>query len=140
MLGMVSITPPIAEARLEPNLPAFPKWLIGCALLVPQIIAGMYRGLDRTPPDLLPVLGTFLLALAIVAWFRSYCRAFRISQPIDMGWFLMIAWPVVVPYFLISREGRRGLRRIGTFVLAWLASACVGVASGLIFLFLKGTE
>jgi len=137
---MVSAAPPVAEARLEPKLPVFPRLLVGCALLVAQIIAGIYRGLDRTPPDLLSVLGTFLLALAIVAWFQSYCRAFRISQPIDMGWFLMVAWPVVVPYYLISREGRRGLRRIGTFVLAWLASAFVGVASGLLFLFFRGTE
>jgi hypothetical protein len=49
----------------------------------------------------------------------------------DMGWFLLLAWPIVVPYFLISQEGRRGLHRIGFFVLAWLLAALVGALVGL---------
>jgi len=72
-----------------------------------------------------------LLALGVVAWFRSYSRAFRITQPMDMGWFLLIAWPVVVPYFIISREGRRGFRRIGSFIFGWALAALIGALIGL---------
>jgi hypothetical protein len=50
-----------------------------------------------------------------------------------MGWFLLIAWPIVIPYFMINREGRRGLRRIGIFVLAVVSAAIArGVTTFLI--------
>jgi hypothetical protein len=104
---------------------------LASALLAPQLVAGVYRGLDTPAPDVLPLLHTLLLALGVVAWFKSYCKVLRITQPMDMGWFLLLAWPIVVPYFLISHEGRRGLHRIGFFVLAWLLAALVGALVGL---------
>lgn len=128
---MTATTPSVATANPGPTLPAAGRRLVAVALLVPQVIAGIYRGLGAEYPAGLALLGTALLVLGVVAWFRSYCRAFRISQPMDMGWFLLIAWPVVVPYFILSHEGRRGFRRIGYFILGWLAAALVGVLVGL---------
>jgi hypothetical protein len=121
----------VATANPGPKLPAAARRLVAVALLVPQVIAGIYRGLGAEHPAGLALLGTALLVLGVIVWFRSYCRAFRISQPMDMGWFLMIAWPVIVPYFILRHEGRRGLRRIGYFILGWLVAALIGVLVGL---------
>ncbi len=115
-----------------PVLPRLPEVLLGSALVTPYVIAGVYRGIGRDAPDVLPFLNTFLIFCGVAAWFRSYCRALRVSLPMDMGWALILAWPVVVPYFILKREGRRGLRRLGLFIVAWLAAALVGVATSLI--------
>ncbi|HSB61597.1 MAG TPA: hypothetical protein VLI67_07750, partial [Vicinamibacteria bacterium] len=50
----------------------------------------------------------------------------------DMGWFLLIAWPLVIPYYnIIAREGRRGLSRIGLFLFTWLAAWATGWATSI---------
>ena len=128
---MTAVASPVVASSQGLALPRAPRALLAAAIFVPQMIAGIYRGLGAELPDLLPILSTMLLALGVVAWFRSYCSAFRITQPMDMGWFLLIAWPLVVPYFIISREGRRGLRRIGSFVVGWVIAALLGALIGL---------
>ena len=119
-------SPPAPAGTAEPALPAWPGRLVAAAVLLSSILAGIYRGLEAEYPRGLEILGSLLVASSVVIWFRAYSRAFGISQPMDMGWFLLLAWPAVVPYFIISREGRRGLRRIGYFVTAWIVAACLG--------------
>ena len=106
-----------------------PAALLTCALFVTQVVGGVYRGLGRGVPPALGPLGTLLVLLGVAGWFWSYCRAQRISMPMDMGWFLMMAWPIVIPYYIITREGRRGLLRIGLFALTYFAAWATGVAA-----------
>lgn len=54
-----------------------------------------------------------------------------------MGWFLMMAWPIVIPYLMIQREGRRGLARIAllslTYFAAWATSWATAIWIRLLF-------
>jgi len=40
----------------------------------------------------------------------------------DMGWFLLLAWFVIVPYSIVSRERWTGVGRIALFLLAIVAA------------------
>ena len=120
--------PEEAAGTIAIATPLGPKVLLGFAILIPRLIDAVYRGLDRDPPDPIGILGYLLLLGAIVTWFQSYCRALRISLPMDMGWFLLLGWPFVVPYFMIRHEGRRGLGRLAAFVAVWVSAAAVGLA------------
>jgi hypothetical protein len=46
----------------------------------------------------------------------------------DMGWLLMIAWPVVLPYYIVKAEGKRGLSRIGLFCLLYFGAMMTEMA------------
>lgn len=45
-----------------------------------------------------------------------------------MGCLVMIAWPAVLPYYIIKTEGRRGLGRIALFCLMWFGAWMTQVA------------
>jgi hypothetical protein len=40
----------------------------------------------------------------------------------------MSAWIIIVPYYVLKREGKRGLRRIGLFCLTYVAAGATGMA------------
>jgi len=74
--------------------------------------------------------------MSVVVWFWSYSRLHHIGWVLDMGWFLLIACIVVVPYYLLKYEGKRGLRPIGLFglvyVVAWLLGVGLAIAVRLV--------
>jgi hypothetical protein len=45
-----------------------------------------------------------------------------------MGLFLYIAWPVIMPYYLVKTRGAKGLLVILGFVGAYLGAQMAGVA------------
>ena len=63
-----------------------------------------------------------------MAWFWDYSRRHRVTWVLDMGCFLLVAWVIIVPYYLLKREGRRGLGRIGLFCLTYVAAWATGLA------------
>lgn len=91
----------------------------------------MYRGLGRELPVALRLLGSLFFLVSLAAWFWSYCRVHHLSWIMDMGWFVIMAWPVVIPYHIISREGWRGLGRIGLFLFAYFAAWAMGLATSI---------
>ena len=121
-------------------IPSAATLLLGVALFVPHLVQGPYQGVGRDLPEALPVLGTLLLWTALAAWFTLYCRAGRLPMPMDMGLFLMWAWPVLIPYYLITREGRHGFARIGLFCLTYAAAWAAGTALAIWGRVLLGAE
>jgi hypothetical protein len=105
--------------------------MLAAAVFVPQVVEGIYAGIHRPLPPAYGPLATFWLFMSVAAWFWAYSRAQRVSWVMDMGWFLLLAWVFVVPYYVLRREGRRGLIRIGLFVLAYLAAWALGWATSI---------
>jgi hypothetical protein len=105
--------------------------VLAAAVFVPRLVEGVYWGLDREAPPALHLLATLWLFMSVAAWFWGYCRAHRVHWPMDMGWFLMLAWFVIVPYCIISRERWRGVVRIALFALALVASMAAEWATAL---------
>ena len=118
----------------------FSTAMVVAALFVSQIAAGIYRGLDREPPDELPPLVSAALIVSLATWFWSFCRTHRAEWLLDMGWFLLMAWPIVIPYYVFRYEGRRGLLRVGLFALTYFAAWATGWAVSIWMQVLFDTE
>lgn len=103
-------------------------FLVVAALFLQQIVGGFYEGVERELPDALPILWGAFMAFSLTAWFSLYSLERRVPWVMDMGWFLIAAWVVVIPYYILKREGRGGLARIGLFCLTWFAAWATGRA------------
>jgi len=44
----------------------------------------------------------------------------------DLGFFLTVAWPLVLPYYILKSRGRKGLLAILYFVATYIAATVVG--------------
>jgi hypothetical protein len=102
--------------------------LVVGSLFLSQVVSGFYEGLERQGPEVWPPLSSFFVGMSIVAWFWSYSRQHGIGWVLDMGWFVLVAWVIIVPYYLLKREGKRGLSRIGLFSLTYFAAWATGIA------------
>ena len=102
--------------------------LVVLALFMQQVVGSFYEGLQREIPPALAILASVLLPLCLVAWFSIYSRERRVPWVMDMGWFILAAWVIVIPYYILKREGRAGLARIGLFCFTWFAAWATGRA------------
>jgi hypothetical protein len=102
--------------------------LVVAGLFVPKAVEGLYVGMGRALPDAYPLLAQLFLAVSLTAWFWLYSRRWRVWWAMDMGWFVMSAWILVLPYYILKREGRSGLARLGLFCLVWFAAWATGWA------------
>src|SRR5262249_32353887 len=67
-------------------------FLVVSALFLPQVVSGLYEGLERDIPEACVILSTPFLALSLVAWFSLYSQRHRVQWVMDMGWFVFAAW------------------------------------------------
>jgi hypothetical protein len=98
------------------------------AIFLSTVTNGIYEGLQREVPEQLVALFPLALVVSLAAWFWSYCLDHRLEWLLDMGWFLLLAWFLLMPYYLVKHEGRRGLGRIGLFLLTYFAAWASGWA------------
>ena len=135
--GTVTTSDPIGEApagdleqRHDPRRisRSIPTMLVVGSLFLYQVVSGVYAGLERRIPEAWPVLSSLCVGMSIIVWFWNYSRCHRIAWVLDMGWFLLAAWIIIVPYYVLKREGRPGLGRIGLFSLTYFAAWVTGVA------------
>lgn len=79
-------------------------------LLVTSAICAAIAALYALPPlpeNALVLLVTTLAPMVAAAnWIRSDARARKIALVQDLGFFLFIAWPVVIPWYAIKTRGR----------------------------------
>jgi hypothetical protein len=47
--------------------------------------------------------------IAAISWLRADARARRVALVHDMGLFLWLAWPALLPWYAIRTRGRHGL-------------------------------
>ena len=47
--------------------------------------------------------------VAAIGWLRADARARRVELVHDMGLFLWLAWPVLIPWYAMRTRGRHGL-------------------------------
>ena len=107
---------------------AWPTVFVVTSLFLTHCVTGLYRGIGREVPDTLALLVPVCLAFSVITWFSDYSQRHRIVWVVDMGAFLLAAWIIVVPYYVLVREGKRGLGRIGLFCLTYLAAWATGLA------------
>ena len=78
-----------------------------------------------------PAAVTFLFAVGILWavgwWLRTDSRRRGVLSVYDLGFFLYLAWPIVMPYYLIKTRGAKGLLVMLGFVAAYVGAAIIGI-------------
>lgn len=80
------------------------------AALVCSVAAAGYAAV-RTEPS--PVVSLFLSGgplLAVILWLQKDARRHGVGAVQDWGYFLLLAWPVVIPWYAFRTRGRLGWR------------------------------
>jgi hypothetical protein len=71
------------------------------------------------------VAGSMVVSQTVGGLFGAVEPALNL-RVFDMGTFLLWLWVVLVPYYVVRREGWRGVWRVALFVLAYLLAGVVG--------------
>ena len=58
---------------------------------------------------------------------RRDSRLRSISSIYDLGLFLYLLWPLIMPYYLLKTRGARGLLVVLGFAVAYIGGLLVGV-------------
>jgi hypothetical protein len=89
---------------------------------------------SRAPDEGLFSLHHFVLAFLLATWIVADTTELSRARPsFDYGWFIVAAFPVYVPYYLVSTRRWRGVAvlvaMILLFLLPWLAELFVWYVS-----------
>jgi hypothetical protein len=108
--------------NVAPGLASLKRFSMISALLTAGAVsmAVVWMSLHgRTPDGGLLELYHFLLVLMIASWLVTDAReAGRARPSFDYGWFVVAAFPIYVPYYVIStRRWRRGCLIVFAMVL-----------------------
>ena len=95
---------------------------VGVTTLLAAYAAALFYLRSETPSDDLFSLHKFLLTALVATWVVADAQKSSRARPsFDHGWFVLIAFPIYVPYYLIStRRWRRGLLILGAIILLFM--------------------
>lgn len=104
-----------------------PAPLLYLFVVITQLTYGAYLGAQLEFPGAVTFLFTIGLLWAVGWWLRGDSRRRGVLSVYDLGFFLYLAWPVVMPYYLIKTRGAKGLLVMLGFVAAYVGAALVGM-------------
>ena len=91
-------------------------------------VAAAVYALAQSDPS--PIVALFLSGgplLAVVLWLQKDARRTRVGAIQDWGYFLLLAWPIVIPWYAFKTRGRAGWRLaaellglIGASSITWI--------------------
>ena len=92
-----------------PGLPtASLKTLVGTVLVCAAFVM-VYGILGRPPHPFIQLVGYVAPLVAGISWLKADARARHVPLVHDMGLFLWIAWPVLIPWYAFKTRGRHAL-------------------------------
>jgi hypothetical protein len=106
---------------------ASPAALLYLFLIIAQGIRGVYLGRDDEPPPAFTLLYALGFLWVVGWWLRRDSIKRGVGWVFDMGLFLYIAWPFVMPYYLLKTRGAKGLLAILAFVGAYIGALVAGM-------------
>jgi hypothetical protein len=104
-----------------------PTALLYLFVVIDQIAQGIYAGVEAEPPGAFTLMSWVALLWIVGWWLRVDSRKRRVAWVHDMGLFLMMAWPFIMPYYLIKSRGARGLLIILGFVGVYIGATIIGI-------------
>ena len=105
-----------------------PTGLLYIFLVLTQIATGAYGASGLEPPASFTFINTFGFLWIIGWWLRVDSERRGMGWVFDMGLFLYIAWPFILPYYVLKSRGPKGLLAILCFVAVYIGATLVGVA------------
>jgi hypothetical protein len=110
-----------------------PAGLVYIYLVFMQIAYGVYVSAEFEPPPAFTLVYSVGSLWIVGWWLFTDSRQRGIGWVYDMGLFLSIAWPFILPYYLLKTRGAKGLLVILAFVGTYIVASVVGVALYLLF-------
>ena len=107
---------------------ASPAALLYLFVIAAQIVSGFYLAREQEPPQAFSLLYALGFVWAVDWWLSNDSRARGVGWALDMGLFLYIAWPLIMPYYLIKTRGLKGLLVILIFACVYAGAAVAGAA------------
>jgi polyferredoxin len=86
-----------------------------------------FQGAQFEFPAAATLLFTVGLLWAVGWWLRTDRRRRGVLSVYDLGFFLFLAWPIVMPYYLIKTRGAKGLLVMLGFVAAYVGAEIIGI-------------
>jgi hypothetical protein len=105
---------------------ASPTALLYVFLVITQIVSGFYLASELEPPPSFTLLYALGFLWVVGWWMLSDSRKHGIGWVLDMGLFLYIAWPFILPYYLLKTRGAKGLLVILGFIGVYIGALVVG--------------
>ena len=105
-----------------------PTVLLYLFVLLTQIAAGGYQASGLEPPASYTFIYTCGFLWVVGWWLRTDSRKRGIGWVFDMGLFLYVAWPFVLPYYLFKSRGVRAVLVILGFAAVYIGGALLGMA------------
>jgi hypothetical protein len=104
-----------------------PAPLLYTFVVITQFTYGAYLGAQLQFPEGVTVIFAIGILWAVGWWLRTDSRRRGVLSVYDLGFFLYLAWPVVMPYYLVKTRGAKGLLTILGFVVAYVGAAIIGI-------------
>ena len=121
----------------SPGISKFSKLVSPAVLLylyvgLMQLANGIYLAARIEPPPGFNLVDFFGLLWILGWWLLTDSRKRGLAWVYDIGFFLTIAWPFIMPYYLFKTRGARGLLSILAFIGVYVGGFVVGVALGVL--------
>jgi len=104
-----------------------PAPLLYSFVVISQIANGAYIGAQLPFPEGIRLIYLVGMLWAIGWWLRTDSRRRGVLSVYDLGFFLYLAWPIVMPYYLVKTRGAKGLLVILGFVTAYVGATLLGI-------------
>jgi hypothetical protein len=104
-----------------------PAPLLFLFMVITQFAYGAYIGAQLPFPEGITLIYFIGMLWAIGWWLRTDSHRRNVLSVYDLGLFLYLAWPIVMPYYLVKTRGAKGLLIILGFVVAYVGAAVLGV-------------
>jgi hypothetical protein len=104
-----------------------PTVLLYSFVVITQFAYGLYLGQQIETPGLYTLLHWTAQLWIIGWWLRTDSGKRGVGWVYDMGFFLCIAWPLVMPYYLVKTRRAKGLLIILAFVGVYVGAAIAGI-------------
>lgn len=114
-----------------------PAPLLYLFVVITQLAYGVYLGAQLQLPPAVTLLYWLGLLWAVGWWLRTDDRKRHVAAVYDLGFFLSLAWPVFIPYYLAKTRGPKGLLLILGFIVAYVGAGILGIILSVLVITLR---
>jgi hypothetical protein len=104
-----------------------PTALLYAFVIIAQIGHGLYFAASEDAGAGYAVITTIGFIWIMGWWLTTDSRRRGVSAVYDLGLFLYVAWPVVLPYYMIKSRGLKGLLIIVGFLGVYIGATVLGM-------------
>jgi hypothetical protein len=102
-----------------------------------SIAAALYVVTQVQPSPVAALFFSIGPLIAVILWLQKDARRTGVGAVHDWGYFLLLAWPVVIPWYAFRTRGRAGWRLAARLLLLILAASVSALAVGVVLRLFK---